>query len=201
MKYLDLESDSIKEYVLIKILSSSHYPLCSTICDASTLDEDTPFSSSYSYDELSSQLTQGSEVSHNEKENNQIIVYPLYSLSFSILHEDSSSNHLAHEISLIHTSLYFLLEESLDLNNLVIEVLKYNKINDRDGFHLVSSGPIEIISNNYLHTMHDMIQSSKFDFSILESTRICQEVEALQLLLMVMSISRDSGKIPELGQI
>lgn len=89
-----------------------------------------------------------------------------------------------------------------DLSNLVVEVVRSYQINDRDGYHLVSSGPIEIKGCTYPHTyMHDIIQSSKCDFTILESFGTCQEVEALQLLLMVMSGSHDSDKIPELIQI
>ena len=37
---LDWESDSVKENVFIETSSSSHYPLCSSICDASTCDGD-----------------------------------------------------------------------------------------------------------------------------------------------------------------
>jgi len=69
--------------------SSSHYPLCATVCNASNCDEDTPFSLSSSYDELNSQLTQGSEVIHDEKRNNQIIEHPFYPSSFLVLHEDN----------------------------------------------------------------------------------------------------------------
>lgn len=43
---LDPESDSVKEGVLIEDSSLSHYPLCSTFCDASTCDGSTPSSSS-----------------------------------------------------------------------------------------------------------------------------------------------------------
>ena len=84
------------------------------------------------------------------------------------MHEDESSNKLAHEISLIHTSLDLWLEEYLDLNNLVVEVVESIQISDRDGFHLVSIGPIGITGNSYLNAMHDLIQSSKYDFTILE---------------------------------
>ena len=40
LKGLDLEFDSVKEYALIETSSSSHCPLCSTICGASTCNED-----------------------------------------------------------------------------------------------------------------------------------------------------------------
>lgn len=49
--------------------------------------------------------------------------------------------------------------------------------------------------------MHDLVQSSKYDFTILESYGTCQAVEALQLLLMVMLGSRNSSKPPELSEI
>lgn len=51
---LDPESNSIKEDVLIETSSSSHYPLCSIIYDASTCDQDTPCSLISSSIELSS---------------------------------------------------------------------------------------------------------------------------------------------------
>lgn len=41
---VDLESDLVKEDVLIETSSSSHYPLCSTICNTSTYDGNTPCS-------------------------------------------------------------------------------------------------------------------------------------------------------------
>ena len=43
---LDLQSDLVKEDVLIKTSSSSHYCLCSTIYDEPTCNRDTPCSSS-----------------------------------------------------------------------------------------------------------------------------------------------------------
>lgn len=63
-----------------------HYPLRSTIYATSTCDEDAPCSSSSSSGELTSQFTQGSEVIHNEKENNQIIEYHLHSLLSLVFH-------------------------------------------------------------------------------------------------------------------
>ena len=63
---LDLESDSVKEDVLIETSSSSHYPLCSSLYDASTCDRDTPCPSIFSSDELTSQLTQGGDIIHDE---------------------------------------------------------------------------------------------------------------------------------------
>ena len=57
---------------------------------------------------------------------------------------------------------------------------------DKDGCHLVGSGLIENGSSSYPHTMHDLVQSSKCDFTIMEIYWNCQGVEALQLSLMVM---------------
>ena len=61
-KYLDLESSSVQEYVLMGTSSSPHYPLFSTICNA--------FSS---YNELGFELKQGSEIIHDQEEGNRII--------------------------------------------------------------------------------------------------------------------------------
>ena len=49
--------------------------------------------------------------------------------------------------------------------------------------------------------MHDMVQASNYNSTILESSGMYEEVEALQRLLMVMSGPRDSGKPPEPHQI
>lgn len=65
MTKLDLESDPAKKF-LIETSSSSHYPSFSIVFDASTFDGDTPFSSSYSSDQLTFQLTQCVEIIHDE---------------------------------------------------------------------------------------------------------------------------------------
>lgn len=88
----DPKSDSVKEYVFIEASSSPHRPLCSANCNESICDEDTPCSLFSSSDELS----QGSEVVHDEIENNQNIEYFSHPLSSLLLHEDNSSNQLAH---------------------------------------------------------------------------------------------------------
>lgn len=49
--------------------------------------------------------------------------------------------------------------------------------------------------------MHDLVQASKCDFAILESSEMCQGVKALQRLLMVMSGPHDSSKPLEPNQI
>lgn len=66
----DLESNSVKEDVLIENSSSSHYPLCSTVYDSSTCNGDNPRSLSSSSNELYSQFTQGDEIIHDVYENN-----------------------------------------------------------------------------------------------------------------------------------
>jgi len=100
LKYLDLESVLVEENALIETPSLSLYPLWSLVYDASTFDEDTLCSSNSSLHELTSQLTQGSEVVHDERENNQIIEYPFHPISSLVLHQDNSLNQLAHEIFL-----------------------------------------------------------------------------------------------------
>ena len=62
------KSNSVKENVLIETSSSSHSPLCSPIFDAFIHDENTPCSSSSSSGELTSQLAQGGEDIHDERE-------------------------------------------------------------------------------------------------------------------------------------
>ena len=64
-----------------------------------------------------------------------------------------------------------------------------------------NSDLVEVIDDSCPRTMHDLIQSSKCDFTILESSDTCQKVEELKLPLMVMSRSRGSGKIPKLSHI
>ena len=66
---------------------------------------------------------------------------------------------------------------------------------------MVRSAFIETNGSSYPQTMHDLVQSSKCDFTILGNFGTCQGVEALQLLLMVMSISHNFGKPPKLNQI
>lgn len=94
---------------------------------------------------------------------------------------------------MIYSSFDLRSKEYFDLSNLVEQVVKFNQISDKDGCHQVSSCLIEINNSSYPHTMHDLVQSSKCDFTILESSGTYQGVEALQLPLMVMSTSRDSG--------
>lgn len=130
LKYLDLEFFSVKENALIKASSLSHYPFFSPICDARTCDEDTPCSSSSSAHELTSQFTQGSEVFYDERENNHIIEYTFDPISSLVLYEDNSSNHITHEIP---PSLDLQSEESFNLINLIIEVVKSDQISDKHG--------------------------------------------------------------------
>lgn len=158
--------------MLIETSSSSHYTLCSTIYDASTCDEDTPWSLSSSSNELSSQLTQGNDIIHDANENNQIIEYSFHLSSSLLLHEYKSSNKLAHEISLIHSPSNLRLEEYFDLSNLVVEVEESSQTNEKYGFHRVSSGIIETSGSSYPHTMHDPVQSSKCNFTILKVSRL-----------------------------
>jgi len=66
LKDLYLESNSVKEDILMESFSSVHYPLWPTIFNALTCEEDTPCSSSSSSNELNFGLTQCSEVIHHE---------------------------------------------------------------------------------------------------------------------------------------
>lgn len=84
---------------------------------------------------------------------------------------------------------------------MVVEVEKSGQISDKYGCHPMSCGLIETSGSNYPHTMHDLFQYSKCDFTIFKSFWTCQEVEALQILSMVMSGSCDSGERPKLSQI
>jgi len=102
---LDLESNSVKEDVLTETSSSSQYPLFSTVCDTSTCNGGTPCYLSLYYDELTSQLAQVGEIIHDANENNQIFEQSSQPSSSLHLHEEKSSNQLAHENSLICLSL------------------------------------------------------------------------------------------------
>lgn len=170
---LDLESYLVEEHVITKTSSSSHYPVCSNIFDAFTCNIDTPWSTIYSSNDLTSQLRLGGEIIHDENENNKIIEYSFHSLSSLLLHEENSSNELAHEIFLIHTSSNLWLEEYFNLSNMVVDFEKSVEISEKDGCHLVSSGLIETSGSIYRHTMHDLIQLSECDFTILESSKTC----------------------------
>lgn len=170
---LDLESGYVKEYFHIETSFSPHYPLCPIVCNKYTCDRDNPCSLVSSSNELSPQLTQGSEVVHGEIENSQIIEYPSHSSSSLILHEDNSSNHLSHEISPNHFSLNMLSEEPLQLSNLIVEVEKSGDTCDEDGCHRVRS--FEIRNNSYPQTIHDLVQDSIRDSTILEILRPARE--------------------------
>jgi len=86
-------------------------------------------------------------------------------LSSCVLHEDNSASQLAEN---------------------------FDEACDRDGCH--SESNFEISNNNHPQAMHDLVHISKFNFSILEISRTCEGVEALQRLLMVVSGPRDCGK-------
>jgi len=65
----------------------------------------------------------------------------------------------------------------------------------------MSNGLAKSRNINYPQTMHDIVQASKYDSTILISFTTRQGVEALQLLLMVMWGSCDSDTPPKLSQI
>ena len=153
---LDLEFASVKEDVPIETSPSPHVPLCPTIQNTSTCNKDTPCSLSYSSNELSPRLTQGSEVVHDEFENSQIAENSSHPSSYLLLHEDNSPNQLSHEISPIHLSLNALSKEPLQSSNLiVVEAEKFGGTCDKDGCHPESS--FEIRNNFQPQTMNDLV--------------------------------------------
>ena len=83
------------------------------------------------------------------------------------------------------------------MRNLVVQVKKSGKICDRDGCYPMSSGLTKTRNNSYPQTMHDLVQASNYDSTILESFGMYQGVEALQRPLLVMSRPRDSSKPAE----
>lgn len=98
----------------------------------------------------------------------------------------------------MHLSLNVLPKEPLQSSNLmVVEAKKYSERYDGDGCHPKRN--FEISNKNHPQTMHDLVQASKCDSTILDSSETCQGVEALQLLLMVMPGSHNSGKCPEIN--
>ena len=128
----DLDFPLVKEYFHIETSSSPHFPTCPTIQNTSTCIRDTPFSLTSSSDDLSPQLTQGSEVVHDEVENNLIIERTSHSQSSLLLHEDNSSSQL-------------------------VEPKKCSETYDRDGFYPKRN--YEISNNNHPQGMHDLVQA------------------------------------------
>lgn len=133
------------------------------------------------------------------KESNHWV--PFHPSSYLLLHEYNSPNQLSHKSSVIHTYSDLSSNESFNLINLVIEVEKYVQVSDKYGYHSVTSGLIEKRGRNYPHIMHDQVQTLGFYFTILDSSRTCQELKVFQHLLMVMLRFCNSGKPPELSQI
>ncbi len=93
-------------------------------------------------------------------ENNKIIEHLPHPSSYLILHEDNSSNQLAHEISLIHLFLNFQPKEPLQLRNMFVQIEKYGKICDRDGCYPIRSGLTKTINISYPQAMCDLVQDS-----------------------------------------
>lgn len=163
MEDLDLKSHSLQEDFLIETSYLTHYPLCSTACNA--------FSSS---NELAFESTQGSDIIHDQEEGNEFIVYPFHPLSFSILHEENSSIQVTHEIHSIYSSLDVQFEEHYDLGNMFVEYVSSNQINDVNCFHKDNSDLVKITSGSCPHTMHGLIQFPKCNSTILESSETHQ---------------------------
>jgi len=88
-------------------------------------------------------LTQGSEAIHDKIENSLITECSSHSPSSLLLHEDDSSNQLA-------------------------EIEKYGETYDKDDCHFERS--FEISNNSHPQAIHDLVQASKYDSAILESS-------------------------------
>lgn len=84
---------------------------------------------------------------------------------------------------------------------MIVEIEKSSKISDSDGSYLIRSSLTKTKNRNYPQAMHDMVQASKCDSTILWSFGTCKGVEALQHQLMFMSGSRNSIKPLELDHI
>jgi len=168
---------------------STSLPLCPTIHNASIGSRDAPCSLASSSNELSPWLTQDGEAIHDKIENSLITQDSSHPSSSLMLREDNLLIQLDHVSSPINLSLDVPLEEPPHLRNMIIV-----ETCDRDGCHQERS--FEISRNNHPKAMHDFIQVSKCDSTILKCSRMCQGVEALQHLSMVMSRFCDFGKPP-----
>ena len=109
-----------------------------------------------------------------------------------VFHDEKSLN--THEYS--HSSSSCVLHEGSSSSQLAEN---FDEACDRDGCHPKRS--FEINSNNHPQAMHDLVHISKCNFSILESSKTCQGVNARQHPLMVMSRPRDSSKPVKPNQI
>jgi len=89
------------------------------------------------------------------------------------------------------------LEESHDLGNLFVGVVKYDQISDVDGFHPDHSDLVNLTDSTFPHVIYNLTQFSNCIYPTFQSLGTFQEVEALQISLMVMSGSRNLDEIPE----
>jgi len=71
----------------------------------------------------------------------------------------------------MHFPLNVISKKPLQFSNMIVEDEKSGEICDRDGCHLLSS--FEIKNNSYPQTIHDLVQASKCDSTILKSSRTC----------------------------
>jgi len=100
-----------QEDLLIGTSSSAYYRLCHVACNIISCDENIPCSLNIQSNELNFELIQGSEVIHDEEQNNEIIDHPFLSLQPPVLHKDDSLVQVTHETSLIYTSSDIQLKE------------------------------------------------------------------------------------------
>lgn len=110
---------------------------------------------------LLSELTQVSEIIHEEEESNEIIENPFHSISALVFLGGNSSNRLAHEILMIHTPLDLWLQESYGSSNLFVEVVKSNKTNDEDNSHPNNGDPVYLNDGDCSHAIYDLTQFTK----------------------------------------
>lgn len=147
----DIQCAHVKEDVHIETSSPPHFHLCPNIHNASTYRGDAPCSLASSSDELSPQLTQDGEAFHDKIENILITQDSSHPSSSLMLHEDNSSNKLAHSSSPIHLSLDVPSEEPTQLSNLiVVETCDKYRCHQESGFE---------ISSNHPQAMHDLVQA------------------------------------------
>ncbi len=87
------------------------------------------------------------------------------------------------------------------MSNLFVYFLKYDQDNDVDCFHVNISDLVHLTDSSFPHAIHNLAQVSKCNYLTFESSEICEGVEALQILLMVMLSYHNINEIPKQCQI
>ena len=73
---------------------------------------------------------------------------------------------------------------------------KFDQINGFNSYHYIDNVFTNKSNNNFSYSLVDLTKPLEFNDPPFESLGTCQEVEALQLPLMVMSSSHDPDEIP-----